>query len=282
MQMRILQFVATIGVLAAASCGPTHPTDVRSAAGSGSGSPPPPPGYTLSGQVTAAATGGPLWTAQVWYTKGAYEDVTFTDATGAYMLTGVTGPLRLRVVLDGFTTQSRDVTVSSNTMADFALDAVTPPGADLTGAWTAAFSVSRECRDKLPANVRDLQYDATITQQGAQFVVTLTSPTIYTDSTPTGSFPLFGTLSGHAATLVIAGDTGYDGWSTTHFEDHVSSTEAIGIDGGATGDATPAGSRSPELRMVLSGDFVYWVSPRNSAPNAYCRATDHALVLRRK
>ncbi len=84
-----------------------------------------------------------------------------------------------------------------------------------------------------------------------------------------------GVVLGARVRLSFPGDTDYGEWSTSTCYDQLSPTERYGFNGRAEGDATDAG-----IRATMYGDLMYWSAP-TFEPTCYCRATDHAITLRR-
>ena len=78
-------------------------------------------------------------------------------------------------------------------------------------------------------------------------------------------------------TLYFVGDTNYGDWSTGDIIDRLSPTEMMQFNGTLEGDLNGS-----TITATMLGDIVYWDSSRPSfAPNWYCRAKDHVVVLRK-
>jgi hypothetical protein len=146
-----------------------------------------------------------------------------------------------------------------------------PPSAPIEGDWTMTLSASPSCRDKLPAAARDRQYFVHFAQTGADFGLTISSPTLQVDNPGEDT----GSLVGMAITFVLIGDTGYDTWSTTDLHDSLGDGTRLDFDGIVTG--VVSGS---VIRATMSGDMELGPEDFNG-PIATCRATDHTVTLRR-
>src|SRR5262249_30641911 len=136
--------------------------------------------------------------------------------------------------------------------------------------WTMTLSASRSCRDRLPGVARDRQYTVHFVQQGADFQLVISGPTLVVDD-PMDS----GVLLGNAITFGLAGDTDYGTWSSTYLHDRVGDGTTLDFDGVISGIV--AGS---EIQATMNGDMEIGPESANG-PSAICRATDHTVTLRR-
>jgi hypothetical protein len=147
-----------------------------------------------------------------------------------------------------------------------------PPSAAIDGDWMMTLSASPSCRDKLPAVARDRQYLVHFTQQGADFGVTISSPTLLVDNPGEDA----GSLLGTAIQFWLVGDTGYDTWSTTDLHDLLGDGTRMDFDGIVTG--VVSGS---VIHATMKGDME--LGPESdTGPLANCRANDHTATLTRR
>lgn len=146
-----------------------------------------------------------------------------------------------------------------------------PPSASIAGDWTMTLSASPACRNQLPGVARDRQYSVHFTQQGADFRLTITSPTLEVANPGEDGGSLIGSTIG----FTFIGDTGYDTWSYTDLHDHLGDGTTLDFDGVVTG--VVSGS---EIHATMSGDMELG-PPSANGPIAICRATDHVVTLRR-
>jgi hypothetical protein len=148
-----------------------------------------------------------------------------------------------------------------------------PTPAMIDGDWTMTLSPSPSCRDRMPEIARERHYLVHFKQQGADFKLTISAPTLEVANPDEN----FGSLLGTTIGFVFIGDTEYDGWSSTDLHDHLSDTETLDFDGSVVG--VVSGS---EITATMSGDVEYWKEPRSFAgPTVLCRATDHVVTLHR-
>ena len=233
--------------------------------------------FKVSGTVTASTTGGGLDFVRIAIASGTGAGIyAFTDSAGEYALYGAAGEITLRASLDGFEPMDQRLQVSSEARADFAL--ASAASVDIAGAWTMTFSASPGCRANLPPEAHDRQFDATLTQQGAQVVIELSGPTLVNEPWSPRPFKTPGSLLGDVLSFTIIGDTGYDTWSFVDLYDHFGPNQWWGVEGAIRG--TVSGS---EIRAVMDGDLEYWTGARPAGmPIGVCRANDHTVILRRR
>ena len=232
----------------------------------------PPGTFKLQGAVTESG-GNRLDGAFIEIVSGTGTGARAETRNGSYTLYGAGGIVRLRAFADGFTSDIRDVDVTSHEMHEsFVLTRVTPP-ANLSGLWTMTLSASAACRD-VPERALPRTYRAEVAQQDLQLKVAISSPTLR------GVFTnLPGSVLGWQVRFSIHGDTTYIDpvWTSPSFVDVVSDTETFGFMGDVGGMLHGA-----EIRAQLSGDLLYWDARRPSfAPNWLCTADDHVVTLRR-
>jgi hypothetical protein len=148
-----------------------------------------------------------------------------------------------------------------------------PTPAMIDGDWTMTLSPSLSCRDRMPAIARARHYLVHFTQQGADFRLTISAPTLEVANPDED----FGSVLGTTIGFAFIGDTEYNGWSSTDLHDHLSDTETLDFDGSVIG--VVSGS---EITATMRGDVEYWREPRSFAgPTVLCRATDHVITLHR-
>jgi Carboxypeptidase regulatory-like domain len=196
-----------------------------------------------------------------------------TDSQGRYALYGVVGQIQLRVSAEGFTPQTHDLVVATDeTATPFALEPKDPP-VDISGTWTMTLTPSPRCAAALSDLARGRTYQIQFVQQGTGLKLAITSPTLKVFNAGEN----YGTVFGSQVQFTFIGDTDYGDWSSTDLIDQLSPTQSLGFDGTVRGAVVGS-----ELRASLSGDIVYWEVPNPSfGPQLFCRATDHAVMLRR-
>ncbi len=226
--------------------------------------------FKLSGVVSDS--GGVLSHVTVEVISGTGMGLrTTTDGTGAYALYGVAGRVQLRAAAEGLNTQIHDVVVTGNDAThSFALTPVVAT-VDISGRWTMMLAPSPGCRDGLPESAQSRRYEVDVTQQGARFQMRISGPSVRVANP--GGFG--GIVLGSHVRLSFPGDTNYGEWGSPDLYDQLSPTETYGFSGFAEGESTDAA-----IRAVMHGDLVYWNAPTFD-PTWYCRATDHAITLRR-
>jgi hypothetical protein len=131
---------------------------------------------------------------------------------------------------------------------------------------------SPSCRDRFPAIAAERQYLVHFTQEGVDFRLTISAPTLEVANPGENG----GTIVGTTIRFGFIGDTGYGDWSSTDLHDHLSPTETLDFAGSVLG--VVSGS---EIAATMSGDVDYWKEPRSYTPTVACRATDHVVTLRR-
>jgi hypothetical protein len=239
--------------------------------------------YRITGIVNAF-TGGPLANARVKVLSGIVGSIpeSYTEASGRYTFYGVIGRVELRATVEGFEQETQRADVTTDSTVNFRLSPLSEP-ADASGAWTVTFSASPGCRDNLYPEARDREYEATITQQSAQLLIRLTSPTLRDGQArdKPGEFSTWGTIFGNKLSFTIVGDTEFGTWSYPYFFDRFSSTHWSGMSGWLPG----AVIGRTEIRGTMNGDIESWDWARSDwpggEPSGVCRATDHVVVFRR-
>ena len=196
-----------------------------------------------------------------------------TDFRGEYALYGVSGPLRLRASVDGYTTQIHDVAITAHGATEvFALVPTEVP-ANIAGEWVMTVAPSPSCRTGLPEIAHGRQYDVKLSQEGTSLQMRISSPTLKV----VGVAPLPGSVLGSRVRFLLPGDTDYGEWTSPALYDVITSSETFGFDGFADGNVT-----GNEIRTKLNGDLLYWnLAVPTFDPTWYCRATDHVVTLRR-
>jgi hypothetical protein len=196
------------------------------------------------------------------------------NSLGEYALYGVAGPTQLRVSGNGFTPQVRDLVVTADTIAEnFVLAPREPPAPGIAGDWTMTLTPSPTCTAAPLDIARGRRYQVQIQQRGTGLSYVLSGPTVTAVNQQFNT----GLLFGAHLTLYFVGDTDYGDWSTGDITDHLSASEIMQFNGTLEGDL-----KDSTITAAMRGDIMYWDRSRTSfAPNWYCRATDHAVVLRK-
>jgi len=146
-----------------------------------------------------------------------------------------------------------------------------PPSPSIAGDWTMTLSASPSCSNQLPALARQRQFTVHFTQQGDDFRLTITSPTLAVANSGEDG----GTLLGSSIAFGFIGDTDYGTWSTTDLHDDLGNGTTLDFDGIVTGLASGS-----EIHATMSGDLE--IGPYSmDGPAVICRATDHTVILRR-
>lgn len=197
-----------------------------------------------------------------------------TNWQGAYVLYGVAGTTQLRVSGDGFITQTRDLVVSSDVVAEnFGLAPKQPPATDISGNWTMTLTPSSSCFSPPPDIGNGRTYQVEIVQYGTGLSFSVSGPTVTAYSQQANSGVLFGTR----AKLIFVGDTDYGDWSSGDIIDQLSPNEQMQFDGVVEGDV-----QGLEITATMNGDITYYDSRSTSfAPTWYCRARDHRVTMRK-
>jgi len=149
-----------------------------------------------------------------------------------------------------------------------------PPVLSVEGDWTLTMSPAASCRDRFPEWARTRTYTVHFAQDGADFVMTLSGPTV---DTPYPTSPGRLTLS-DIISFYISGDTQYNGWASGTLFDRWSDTEFLNVWGGISG--TISGS---DIQATMDGEINYWGPGSNlvTGPTVVCNAKDHVITLRR-
>lgn len=148
-----------------------------------------------------------------------------------------------------------------------------PAPATINGDWMMTLSPSPSCRDKFPAIARERHYLVIFTQEGADFRLTISAPTLEVANPGENGGSVVGTTIGFG----FIGDTEYGGWSSTDLHDHLSDTETLDFDGSVVGIVSGS-----VIVATMTGDVEYWNGPRSFAgPTVGCRANDHVVTLQR-
>jgi hypothetical protein len=199
---------------------------------------------------------------------------TAANSLGDYSLYGVAGPTRLRVSGDGFTEQVRDVIVTADTTVEsFVLAPKEPPNPGFAGNWTMTLTPSPTCPTAPPDIAKGRTYQVQVRQQGSGLTLTISGPTVtvYNEHWDTGS------VFGSRVKLFFIGDTNYGDWSSGYIIDRLSALEELQFNGIVEGEL-----KDLTVMAKMSGDIVYYDRRLGTfSPNWYCRATDHAVVLRK-
>ena len=197
------------------------------------------------------------------------------NSLGEYALYGVAGPTQLRVSGNGFTPQVRDLVVTADTNAEnFVLAPREPPAPGIAGDWTLMLKPSPTCPAAPPDIARGRSYQVQIKQQGTGLTYVISGPTTTVSSDQQFNT---GVLFGAHVKLYFVGDTNYGDWSTGYITDRLSPTETMQFMGTLEGDLMDS-----TITATMSGVIVYYDHTRTSfAPNWYCRAKDHVVVLRK-
>jgi len=231
--------------------------------------------FRLSGMIRTADTGGPLRGAIITAWGASYDEAewsTTSAVSGAYVVNTVTGPVEIVVYSPGFASEVHTLSPTQDTVIDFTLRPLQASDANVTGMWHATLSASPTCRDLLPSTGRDREYDVTITQESAQLLFTISSPTMvgYPGQSQGGSrVEVLGALQG----------TGVSS-SSMRFGDLLNPAAELGVIGGFSGALVDG-----EIRGNFSGVLEHWAIPLATAPASRCVAVVgpmHSIVFRRK
>ncbi|MEO5896725.1 MAG: carboxypeptidase-like regulatory domain-containing protein [Vicinamibacterales bacterium] len=227
--------------------------------------------FKLSGVISESG-GGALAGVMVEVISGTGEGQrATTDFRGTYNFYGVAQQILLRASAEGFTPQVHAVVIAGNSATDsFALTPVETP-ADVSGVWTMTVTAAPGCRAGLPSIAQGRSYQVQLIQQGTGLRVQISASTLQVANPQ--SFT--GSVFGSRVRLVLPGDTSYGEWSTSNLYDQLSATEKLGFSGIVEGSVSSA-----EIRATMHGDLVYW-NGATFDPAWYCRASDHAVTLRR-
>jgi hypothetical protein len=229
--------------------------------------------FEVTGVVTESG-GGPLWGATVEVTAGRGQGVrATTDANGRYGIYGVAGSVQLRVSAEGFGPQVFDAVVTGPGASRRVELAPLEPPADVAGVWTMTLAPSPTCRSDLPEIASGRSYQVEFAQRGTRLQARLSGPTL----TVHFQQPTPATVLGSQVRLQLTGDTDYGMWTSPDIYDRLSPTEQFGFVG--TIDGVLSGAA---ISGRLDGDLVYLnTATDHNEPTWHCRATDHAITLRR-
>ena len=126
--------------------------------------------YRLMGKVSDGDL--PVQGARVEVLAGTGQGlITFTNSVG-YRLYGVAGDIHVRVTVDGYQEQRKNLDVTGHQALDFDL-MLTRPRVEVGGTYTLTVTAAAECREALPEEARTRTYPAVLTQQGPRLSAVL-------------------------------------------------------------------------------------------------------------
>ena len=235
----------------------------------------PPGTYLLRGTVRDA--GKPLHEAKVVVTSGPLGTITVTLVNGLYEVYGVAGPTTITVSKEDYQTETRQLVVTGHDRLDIDL-VLTRSRPEISGRYTLTFTAATECTS-LPAYARNREYQASVTQSGADLQVVLTAPAGWRFVAP---YPFtldrfsgtVGATSVHFDLSRTPPDFYYsDSWPPI-FESN-SDLHLFGVDGSADAPVLP-----DRLEGALRGTFTtnYPSFPR-SGERTECTSEHHVVRL---
>ena len=123
-----------------------------------------------------------------------------TDVNGNYRLYGVSPSATLRVTAPSYTSETVPLQLSTHTSRNFVL-AFTGQRMNLAGNYTLTLTAPSSC-GSMPAEFRNRQYEAVVSQTGVALDVRLTAPNLRLSSAGRGD-RFSGTVTGSGATFSL-------------------------------------------------------------------------------
>ena len=222
--------------------------------------------FIVKGKVTEAGGLGVL-AATVEVISGPPNQVQ-TNSDGFYELFGVGGTSILRFGKTGYFDERRSVTMSADQTLDVEITPRSAP-ASVAGTYRVTFTASASCTI-LPAELKTRTYTATIDQDAARLLVTLSGASFVTMQN-TFSGKVFGdTVTFDMGTAAITMATYYYG---TLLQEVLPSSQILGLFGTMTAPATPQ-----SISGTLAGGFTLKTGDTHTS----CAANDNQVVFTRQ
>jgi hypothetical protein len=177
---------------------------------------------------------------------------TKTDFRGQYALYGVAGAIQLRVSARGFTDQTLNVTVSTHTVQNLQLIPLAA-SVNLAGSWRLAITAPPDCSGKLPEDVRQREFNVSITQAESHITLRPSSPTIASG----------GSIEGRIFRDTLSASLWYDDYYLAYgLLDRPGPADWVGIRGTIEGSSTAS-----SVEGAFSGAFDYYhTTPEAKGP----------------
>jgi hypothetical protein len=243
----------------------------------------PPDTYVLAGQVIESRD--PLTFvdgATVTVTRGVGEGQAAGTGGQGYRLYGLSGPITLRVIKDGYRTEERTVTVTDHQLFDIDLPLVAPRP-DLSGTFTLTVTAADECGvgrgdGHLLEEARERRYTALVTQNGPLVDVELSGEAFVAPMPEDHRFT--GRIEPGRALFDL---TWWDAWwdfGPPRIVEQLTTGETWLVNASVVATVSPRG-----LVGTLNGDLVVYpagVKPEvRAATAARCTSTRHQFAMSR-
>lgn len=220
--------------------------------------------FLMNGSVTGAG-GFRLPGARVEFSSGCGTHTTITDEFGSYILPA-TGQATMRVQMNGFQAQVKQVTVGADARFDVELQAIAA-SSSLSGEYRLTIRASPSC--VLPPDVMQRSYDARILEVAQDLRVLLSGANLIV----WGGQPGFtGTRDQNTVRFVVS-DTFDDGYN---FIERIDQERVLYYSGTAVGIADRA-----RIATTFSGKLDLRPFGTASVTPAWCVAGDHRFEFTR-
>jgi Carboxypeptidase regulatory-like domain len=189
--------------------------------------------FRLAGRITEGGRG--LENVTLTVIAGVGEGLTaHTDASGAYELYGVAGPVQVRASKDGYlnTAQEVDVTAHGSLTFELMADQLSD---DYTGAYTLTLNAGG-CTPGFPEAAKRRVYAARVVQTGANLRVSLSGANFWAGS---GAFAAVIAPTGEIR-FTIRPESVWD-YDATDLIEHLSDGDSLIVGGVVIARHTPAG-----------------------------------------
>ncbi len=226
--------------------------------------------FRLTGivRVAGAETDG----VEVRVVSGIGAGLTATTAVnGEYRLYGVVGDVQIDVMHRSLQRETRSMTLSAHTTADFDLRPV-EGAATLGGAWRLTFNLSPQCVPAFPAELTRRTYDVALLENGTRLNILVGAPLDPTN--------ISARLEGRTVSFEVSAGS-YYGLPLWALQEWIPPDLSLGIMGKAVatindGATAIAGSFSGLFVLSKGRDFF------NMSHQASCSHDDHTILLERR
>ena len=215
---------------------------------------------------------------------GVGEGLTaLSGADGAYVLYGVSGPVRIQLKKEGYLNDVQQIDVTAHRTQDFVLVAERPRK-DYSGTYTLTVSAGEPCRSSSPYGFPDEAkrrvYTANVSQDGGRLTVTLTGADfIVTNGYGDRFFGFVDASDALTFPIGVAFDFYY------YYDGHLDIVErfrstALSINGTVTARGAPS-----RISGTLNGSILIFdrsAPPFQAVFSSRCRATAHDFEMVRR
>ena len=233
--------------------------------------------FRLNGRVTD--TGFPLEGVTVAVIGGTGEGLTtLTDTTGADVLYGVAGLVRLHAKKGSYLNRIEEVQVTENRALSFEM-AFAGERRDLSGTYTLNLAATGCASNRLPDSAQNRSYAATVQQNGPQLTVRLSGADFIVTSGHGDHFSGFASADGYVTFAIGDAYTYY--YYSGHFDvvERLNPTSALLVSGNVN-----ATSSSTLISGTLNGSIL--LTQGTTAPftrfSGQCYSPNHRFEMRRQ